>query len=110
MNQVITSFSDGSFLVVWRSFGQSMSGLYELVGQRFGLNGNTIGLETSLGIYSETEIFHDIVTLESGDFLLAWNMNDTIHQDDIYAKIYCGVSRFPTGEICASIFYFAKIL
>ena len=101
-NQAITSFSDGSFLVIWESVN-IVTGSYELFGQRFDINGNPIELETSLGISSESSFDHDIAAFENGDFLLAWSTSDIVGQYDVDAKIYCGALTVPTATRCLSI-------
>ena len=71
----VTSLLDGSFVVIWDSNGQDGSN-YGVYGQRYDINGNTVGSEFQVDTYtSGSQSEPDVTALADGGFVVTWQSN-----------------------------------
>ncbi len=94
----IARAADGSFVVVWLSDDQDGSG-YGIYAQRFGVNGNPIGMEFLVNTYITGEQLAPSISMAAdGRFVVAWQSQD---QDGsgygVYAQRY-GSGGTPLGS------------
>ena len=81
----IYHFSDGGFVICWRSIGQDESG-YGIYGQSFNSNGQKQGQEFQVNTYTKSEqISQDITVLADDSFIICWTSN---WQDGSYFGVY----------------------
>ncbi len=85
---------DGSFVVVWQSFGLDGSG-YGIAGQRFDAAGNAIGGEFDVNDYTTGEQAEPRVAIDAdGDFVVVWTSQS---QDGSGLGVYA--QRFDRGGV-----------
>ncbi|RZI47492.1 calcium-binding protein [Rickettsiales endosymbiont of Peranema trichophorum] len=80
-----TVLSDGSFVVVWSSYGQDGSewGVY---GQRYGADGSKLSGEFQVNTYTNSEQYGPSITgLSNGNFVVVWH---SYGQDGSGAGVY----------------------
>jgi hypothetical protein len=108
----IAALPDGGFLVTWESWEQDGHAQNSVYGQRFNPQGNPVGQEFIINIYSSNDQDNSaIAVLPDGGFVVAW---ESYLQDGssngIYSQRYAKVSpsftpnRQVTGEFSVSAF------
>ena len=91
----LSSWADGSYVVVWQSNGQDGSD-WGVFGQRYAADGTPVGVEFQVNSYnSSTQMEASVVTLAGGGFVVTWssygqavptNGGDPYY--DVYARVY----------------------
>ena len=95
----LSSWADGSYVVVWQSNGQDGSdwGVY---GQRYAADGTPVGVEFQVNTFtSSTQMEASVVTLAGGGFVVTWSSfgqavptngsTDPYYSYyDVYARVY----------------------
>ncbi|KPK96162.1 hypothetical protein AMJ80_01530 [bacterium SM23_31] len=83
----IATNSDGSFVVVWQSYGQDGSG-WGVFGQRFDANGNKTGSEFQVNTYTGNEQEHPSIAMNSdGSFVVIWqSLNQDGSLDGVFGQ------------------------
>ncbi len=83
----ITALLDGSWVVVWYSFGQDGSGC-GIYGQRFGVDGSKIDQEFQVNTYiQDSQLYPAIAGLSDGGWIVVWqSYNYNLATDRNYAQ------------------------
>ncbi len=83
----VTALADGDFIVTWESGSSSDTDIY---GQRFDVDGNTVGSEFAINTHTSDNQTQPIVTgLSDGSFLVAWVSEGQDTSDNgIYGQLY----------------------
>jgi large repetitive protein len=95
--------SDGSFVVIWTSFGQSGGNQADVYFQRFSAAGVPLGSETRVNTFITDSQQDATVAIDpAGNFVVTWsslNQNGSNSQWDIYAQRYNAAGEAQGSEI-----------
>jgi len=85
----VAGFDDGSFVVVWQSYGQDSSS-YGIYGQRYGANGTPNGSEFKINTYTPNEQTEpSAASFKDGGSVVAWQSHSEDGSDwGVYAQVY----------------------
>ena len=78
----VTTLADGSYVVVWHSYGQDAANSYGIYAQRFTASGIPIGAEFAVNTDTAgNQSNPDIAALADGGFVITWEGVDSSSQD-----------------------------
>ncbi len=85
----ITALNDGGYVLSWSSDGQDSSD-YGIYLQRYDVNGNTVGSETRVNTYTNSDQMNPSITaLNDGGYVLSWeSYGQDGSSDGIYLQRY----------------------
>jgi hypothetical protein len=95
----ITALDDGGFVITWQSFLQDTFS-YGIYGQRYDVNGNTVGGEFQVNTTTaDTQYEPKITSLLDGGFVITWtSSNQDGHVSGVYAQRYDNAGATVGGE------------
>ncbi len=97
----VATGAGGDFVVVWQSFAQvDASSDFDIFGQRFDSDGETIGDEFQVNSYTTGYQGHPAVTVsDDGGFLILWESEaQDLSDDGIYGHLFDSTGASLSGE------------
>jgi hypothetical protein len=101
----VAAYSNGSYVVVWRSEGQEGDGYSGVYGQRYASNGNKLGGEFHVNSHvSDYQFAPRVATLSDGGFVVVWQSRGQDGWDDgVYGQRYDASGSKAGGEFRVNV-------
>ncbi|MBS0351198.1 MAG: protein kinase, partial [Proteobacteria bacterium] len=91
-NPSVGTFSDGSFVIAWSSYGQDGDWGWGIYAQRYSDNGTRLGKEFQVSTYKKSEYGLSIGIFNNDNFVITWSGSEIYenrgHEWNIYAQCY----------------------